>query len=118
MRAVAIYKTLHVGDVEGHETDSKDQKRAQRHPDGSKTLLSVDVGQAGQYEDALDVAEAADEERKEEEHKGKLQSNWKQDLQLFRAEFFIACVALGRIGDVGVEKVEVLRDINHTAVRH
>ncbi len=68
--------------------------------------------------DEVDVAEAADEERYEEEHRKKLHANWKEDLKLFGAEFFITGVTCGWIGEVGVRMIVVLHDVDDTAVRH
>ncbi len=117
-RAVVAYISNHVWDVVGHEADNKDQKCAQCHPDGSIPLLGVDAGQIGEDVDEFDVAEAADEERHEKEHREKLQANRKEDLELFGAEFIITGVTFGWIGEVGVQMIVVLHDVDDTAVRH
>ncbi len=67
--------------------------------------------------DEVDVAEAADEERHEEEHRRKLQANWKEDLKLFGAEICITGVTCGWIGEVE-QMIVVLHDVDDTAVRH
>lgn len=68
--------------------------------------------------DELDVAEEADEERRYEKHREKLQANRKEDLELFLREFLIAGVSCGGIGKVGVGMIVVLHDVDDTAVCH
>lgn len=79
-----------MGGVVRPKADGEHYQRAERQADGTQPSPPADVWKAGQDEDEVDVAEAADQEGDAEENHEELQAERQQDGELIRGEIQVA----------------------------
>ena len=104
---VLTCKAHHMGHIVWPKADCKHQQGAEGQTNDTKPPPTANVGQSGQNEDEVDIAEATYQERDTEKNQEELQADWDQDSELFVSEHHVAGCSRGGRGSRSVVAIGI-----------